>query len=117
MAAVVREIWGKYPSFLKLARTKTLLDLIVDLPNSGHGRRVAPTIWHKRGKKLSWYEIDRIELDPETSNATIFGTKVLEGVRADRIAPIGIAFTENWAFHYSPKEMETIESKLSLKDV
>ncbi|OAJ41838.1 hypothetical protein BDEG_25378 [Batrachochytrium dendrobatidis JEL423] len=66
---------------------------------------------------MSWYEIDRVEMDLATNKAQVFGTKFINGVGADKIAPIGIAFTENWRFHYFSEEIKTIEKKLGIEKV
>ncbi|KAL2913044.1 hypothetical protein HK105_207499 [Polyrhizophydium stewartii] len=116
MSAVVRELWGRYPSFLKLG-PKTLLHLVGDLPAGGKGCRVVPAVWIARGKKASWYEVDRIEYDRATSNATIYGYKVMDGVRSPEARRIGTAFEENWRFYEAPEDVRTIERKLNLETV
>ncbi|KAI8921725.1 hypothetical protein BC831DRAFT_475909 [Entophlyctis helioformis] len=115
MSAVVRELWGKYPSFLKLRGNKTLLDLVEHLPNHGAGVRVAPSVWHQRGKQHSWYEVDRIEYNAETNKSEVFGLKVVEGVRSAQVARIGTAFTNNWRFYTAPDETRALERKLGVE--
>eukprot|EP00842_Homolaphlyctis_polyrhiza_P002025 jgi/Hompol1/2823/HPOL_005648-RA len=114
MSTIVRELWGRFPSFLKL-KNKTLLDLVGDLPNSGKGLRVIPTVWHQIGRENSWFEIDRVELEERTGKSTIYGTKVENGQRQEKIAPIHGSYTRNWRFYEDPAAIRALERKLHIK--
>ena len=45
MASVVKEIFGHFPSFLKLNSKKSLWDVINHLPKYGIGTCVIPSKW------------------------------------------------------------------------
>ena len=63
MAAVIREKWGSFPSFIKTHSTRNLFDILAPSPNLGKGLRVTPTLWYRRGWHDCYYTITDVQFD------------------------------------------------------
>ncbi|KAI8591045.1 hypothetical protein BDZ88DRAFT_413210 [Geranomyces variabilis] len=114
MSAVIKELWGVAPAFLKHANRRNLIELVAHAPHRGLGLRVLPTVWHLKGWTDSFYTVTDVRLTGDLAHGRVLGRLTWKGVEEEKEKEIGNAFKHNWHLFQPPSEMRALEKKLRI---
>ncbi|TPX38002.1 hypothetical protein SmJEL517_g00218 [Synchytrium microbalum] len=115
MAAIIKELWGVHPSFLKLKTSKNLFRLCLTLPNLGTGVRVIPSSWHKNGLHDSYWTITSVEFNPDWRSGTVWGIQTWKNSTAAGQIAIPRAAIGSWHLYQPPSMHRQLADKLDIK--
>jgi hypothetical protein len=105
MASVIKQLWGPFPSYLKLKTQKSLYQVIGHLPKYGKHALVQPTEWYPE-RTHNYYKVVRVY---PVSRAVM-------GIRYRRTRQTKIHQIEgkHWGLFYPPEVLNSIKEKLSI---
>ena len=111
MSYVSQKLFGTFPTFLTLKTNRNIFEIVSALPEQGVGIKVTENEW----KKLPdcYYEITKINVNPDLKTGNVFGYRVWFGRRSTTQIPIKEAELRKWRLFYSEEQDKALLEKFS----
>ena len=111
MASVVKELFGKPPSFLKVKASKSLWHLTHHLPNYGIGYLVQPAEWYQLGSS-KYFKITKVYQVYFTNKGVkhVHGKLCYEGKEEEEKEQLLSNQFKHWGF-YQKRTIDSIHEK------